>query len=98
VWNLGAGNPQSVNRLIELLGGSVVHIPKRPGEPDCTFADIGKIQRDLGWRQKVSFEEGVGRILADIERWRDAPLWDSASIAEATAGWFRVLSPQEGRS
>ncbi len=44
------GNPQSVNRLVELLGGEVVHIPKRPGEPDCTHADIGKITRDLGWR------------------------------------------------
>ena len=92
-WNLGAGNPQSVNRLIELLGGPVVHIPKRPGEPDCTWADIGKIQRDLGWKPKVSFEEGVGRILAEIDYWRDAPLWDPDSIARATAGWFRTLSP-----
>ena len=86
VWNLGAGNPQSVNRLVELLGGPVVHIPKRPGEPDCTWADIGKITRDLGWRPKVNFEEGVGRIVAQIDYWRDAPLWDSDSIAEATSG------------
>ena len=92
-WNLGAGNPQSVNRLVELLGGPVVYIPKRPGEPDCTWADIGKIQRDLGWKPKVSFEEGVGRILAEIDYWRDAPLWDPDSIARATAGWFRTLSP-----
>src|SRR6187399_1580058 len=42
VYNLGAGNPQSVNRLIELLGGEKIHIPKRPGEPDCTWADISK--------------------------------------------------------
>ena len=34
IWNLGAGNPQSVNRLVELLGGEVVYIPKRPGEPE----------------------------------------------------------------
>ena len=59
VWNVGAGNPQSVNRLVELLGGPVVHIPKRPGEPDCTFADISKITRELGWKPQVSFEEGV---------------------------------------
>ncbi len=95
VWNVGAGDPQSVNRLVELLGGPVVHIPKRPGEPDCTFADIGKITRDLGWAQKVPFEAGVARIVADIDYWRDAPLWDPDSIAKATAGWFRALSPKE---
>jgi UDP-glucose 4-epimerase len=94
VWNLGAGNPQSVNRLIELLGGPVVHLPKRPGEPDCTFADIGKIRRELGWAPKVSFEEGVRRIVAEIDYWRDAPLWDADSIAKATAGWFKALSPE----
>jgi UDP-glucose 4-epimerase len=92
VWNLGAGNPQPVNRLVELLAGPVVYVPKRPGEPDCTWADIAKIQLDLSWAQKVSFEEGVGRILADIEYWRDAPLWDPESIAQATAGWFKALS------
>jgi UDP-glucose 4-epimerase len=91
-WNLGAGNPQPVNRLVELLDGPVVHIPKRPGEPDCTFADISKIKRDLGWSQKVSFEEGVRRVLANIDYWRDAPLWDPDSIAKATAGWFKALA------
>jgi UDP-glucose 4-epimerase len=97
VWNVGAGNPQPVNRLVELLGGPVVHIPKRPGEPDCTFADISKITRDLGWKPKVSFEEGVARIVAEIDYWRDAPLWDPASIEQATAGWFRALAA-EGQS
>lgn len=94
VWNLGAGDPQPVNRLVELLGGPVVYIPKRPGEPDCTWADISKIKRDLGWSQKVSFEEGVGRILAQIDYWREAPLWDPESIAKATAGWFQAMSPE----
>src|SRR5262249_4850191 len=28
VYNLGANNPQSVNRLVELLGGACVHLPK----------------------------------------------------------------------
>src|SRR3989442_8805743 len=66
-WNVGAGNPQSVNRLVELLGGEVVHLPERPGEPDCTWADIGKITRELGWKPVVSFEEGVARVLAEID-------------------------------
>ncbi len=92
VYNLGAGNPQSVNRLVELLGGPVLHIPKRPGEPDATWADIGKIKAQLGWAQQVSFEEGVGRVLASIDYWRDAPLWDPESIANATKTWFSALS------
>ena len=61
-----------------------MHIPKRPGEPDCTWADIAKITRDLGWKPVVPFEDGVRRMLADIELWRDAPLWDPQSIADAT--------------
>ncbi len=92
MWNVGAGAPQPVNRLVELLGGAVVHLPKRPGEPDCTHADISRIRRDLGWRPRVSFDEGVRRIVAEIDYWRDAPLWDAESIAKATAGWFEALS------
>jgi len=91
VWNLGAGKPQSVNRLVELLGGDKIFVPKRPGEPDCTFADIVRITTELGWQPSVSFEEGVGRILADIDYWREAPLWDPASIAKATETWFKFL-------
>ena len=92
VFNLGAGNPQSVNRLVELLGGEVTYIPKRPGEPDCTWADITKITTQLGWKPEVSFEDGVRRIVQQIDYWRDAPLWDPNSIAQATKTWFQMLS------
>jgi UDP-glucose 4-epimerase len=92
IWNLGAGNPQSVNRLVELLGGPVVHIPKRPGEPDCTWADTGRIECELGWKPAVPFELGVRRMTEDIEHWRDAPLWDPQSIADASRTWFQYLA------
>ena len=95
IYNLGAGNPQPINRLVELLGGEVVYIPKRPEEPDCTWADTSKITRDLGWQPKVSFEEGVDRMVAEIETWRDAPLWDPESIVAATKTWFQYLSPEK---
>jgi len=93
IFNLGAGNPQSVNKLIELLGGEVTYVPKRPGEPDCTWADISKISSLLDWSPRVSFEEGVNRMLVDLENWKDAPLWDPESIKQATKTWFEFMGP-----
>jgi UDP-glucose 4-epimerase len=91
VFNVGSDNTYSVNRLVSLLGGDVVYVPQRPGEPDCTFADISKIKRMLGWRPRVSFEEGVRIMLENIELWREAPVWEKSSIAEATRDWFTYL-------
>lgn len=91
-YNVGGGNPQSVNRLVELLGGDVVYVPKRPGEPDCTWADISKIRSQLEWEPQVSFEEGVATMLRNIDYWRNAPVWDPASIQDATKTWFAMLS------
>jgi UDP-glucose 4-epimerase len=98
VFNLGAGQPQSINRLVELLGGEVVRVPKRPGEPDCTWADVRKIQASLGWKPEVSFEEGVARMVADIEQWKTAPLWTPESIEAATKTWFQYLTARPGQA
>jgi len=92
-FNVGSDKTYSVNRLVELLGGPVTHIPKRPGEPDCTFADISKIRRLLDWQPKVSFEDGVAQMLKHIEYWRAAPVWTPQSIASATDAWFKHLTP-----
>jgi len=92
--NVGSGDHYSVNRLVELLGGDVVHIPRRPGEPDCTFADIGQIRRLLGWQAQVPLERGVQTLLNNIDAWREAPVWDQASIDRATATWFHHLKEE----
>lgn len=91
VMNVGSGNTYSVNRLVELLGGEITYIPKRPGEPDCTFADTTKIRSLLTWRPQVSFEEGVKQMLENIEYWRKAPVWNPTSISHATKDWFTYL-------
>lgn len=89
--NVGSGNHYSVNRLVELLGGPVTYIPKRPGEPDCTFADTQKIKKLLGWSPATRFEDGVQNMLDSIQNWKDAPVWDTGSIEQATKSWFRHL-------
>ena len=91
IYNVGSGGTYSVNSLIDLLGGERIHIPKRPGEPDCTFADITRISEELGWRPKVNFADGVREMLRHIDDWRDAPVWTEGKIREATRDWFRYL-------
>jgi len=91
IYNVGSGQTVAVNRLVELLVGDVIHIPKRPGEPDCTFADITKIRRELKWEPKVNIENGVAEVLVNIDYWRSAPVWTPESIATATQDWFKYL-------
>ncbi len=91
IFNVGSGGTYSINYLAELLGSDLAYIPKRPGEPDCTFADIRKISQMLGWKPRVSFEDGVRFMLQNIDQWREAPVWDEKSINEATQDWFAYL-------
>ncbi len=91
IMNVGSGHTYAVNRLVELLGGEKTFIPRRPGEPDCTFADTSKIRARVGWQPSVPLEQGVSRMLEVIDDWRDAPLWNQSTIAEATADWFKHL-------
>jgi len=92
IFNVGSGNTYSVNLLVKLLGGEIIYIPKRPGEPDSTFADITKIKSKLGWQPKISFEKGVAEMIRNIDYWREAPVWEADSIKKATEGWFKYLS------
>jgi UDP-glucose 4-epimerase len=95
-YNVGSDNPVSVNRLVELLKArDTVHVPERPGEPDCTFADTRRIKSELGWSAGVPIERGVENMLEEIEYWRDAPVWTPESIATATADWFRYLGNRQ---
>lgn len=92
IYNVGSGASISINNLVDLLGGDRVYIPKRPGEPDCTFADIKKISTELGWRPQVEIQNGVANIIENIEYWRDAPVWTPSSISMATEDWFKFLT------
>lgn len=96
-FNLGCNNPQTINKLVDLLGGEKVYVPRRPGEPDSTWADTTKITKLLGWKPRVSFEEGVQRMTQEIHHWSNAPLWDPASIEQATKTWFQYLGKESAK-
>ncbi|MEK7087323.1 MAG: GDP-mannose 4,6-dehydratase [Patescibacteria group bacterium] len=91
VFNVGTGNPQTILRLTELLKGEITYLPKRPGEPDITCADISKIYQMLNWQPQVSFETGVQIMLDNINYWRDAPVWTPETIKKITRNWFEYL-------
>lgn len=92
VYNVGSGGHYSVNHLVALLGAKdIVHVPKRPAEPDCTWADIGSIRGELGWSPRMRFEQGVKVMLENIDNWDDAPVWTPQTIADATRDWFKFL-------
>lgn len=92
VFNVGSGDPQNINTLVSLLGGEKIFIPKRPGEPDCTWADISKIERVLGWHPRVSLKEGITMVMENIDYWKDAPVWTPEKIEAATKEWFKYVS------
>ena len=91
VYNLGAGKPKTIKSLVKLLKGRTIKIPKRPGEPDCTWANINKIKKDLNWEPKISFEDGVRDMLKHIKDWDKAPLWNPKNIKKATKDWFAYM-------
>jgi UDP-glucose 4-epimerase len=91
VFNVGSGGTYSVNHLAALIGGETVHIPKRPGEPDSTFADISKIKYHLGWHPKVEFQNGVQYLISKVDEWRQAPVWTPELIEKETKLWFKFL-------
>jgi UDP-glucose 4-epimerase len=91
IYNLGSGNPRKIIDIVKILGGEISFLKERPGEPNSTWANISKIQNELGWEPTVTLEQGISKMLEDIGYWKDAPLWESESIALATKAWFEFL-------
>lgn len=91
ILNVGSGKPETVNALANLIGGRKVFIPRRPGEPNITHADISKTKKILKWKPKTSLKKGIGIVLKNIDYWKNAPLWTPKKISIATKDWFKYL-------
>ena len=92
IYNLASGKETSVNYIAKIIGGETIKIPKRPGEPDRSLADISKIKREINWEPKIKIEDGVKMMLKIIDNWKEAPVWTPEKITEATKPWFRYLN------
>lgn len=96
IYNIGSDGCYSVNYLAKLLGAKeTTYLPKRPGEPNQTFANVDKFSKAFDWKPEVSFEDGVKIMKELIPEFKDAPLWTTQKITEATKVWFEQL---EGKS
>ena len=91
IFNIGSGKPVSVNQIVELLQCETVHIPKRPGEPFCTHADVSKARSLLRWQPNISIDDGIKLLLANIDYWQEAIVWTPKSIEVETKEWFKYL-------
>ncbi len=91
IFNIGSGKTYSINYLAKLIGGPKTFIPKRPGEPDSTHANIFKATKLLNWKPEIKLNQGIAIILENISNWKNAPLWNKNSIRIATKEWFKYL-------
>jgi len=98
IFNVGSGETVSVNKIAKELGGKKKRIPKRPGEPDVTFADISKIKRKTGWKPKISIKEGIKVMLSNLDDWKSAPVWTPKKISKETKKWFFYLGSKKNKN
>ncbi len=92
IYNLGTGKPTSVNKIAKLIGGKKINIPRRPGEPNITQANINKIKKHLRWKPKVSISNGTASMIKNINFWKKGKLWTKSTIMKETKEWFKILS------
>jgi dTDP-glucose 4,6-dehydratase len=89
VYNVSTGTSQSnldvVRTILKHLGKAeslVQFVQDRPGHDRRYAVDSSKIQRELGWSPKVSFEEGIRRTI----EWYQV---NSAWLDHALSGEYR---------
>ncbi|HEY5904073.1 MAG TPA: GDP-mannose 4,6-dehydratase [Anaerolineales bacterium] len=80
VYNMGggAGNVLAVwtefGPILERLLGRPIPVARgdwRPGDQRVFYADTRKAERELGWKPKISLEEGIERLFRWVERNKD---------------------------
>ncbi len=75
LFNLGHGSPSALMEFIETLEKCLNKkaekdfLPMQKGDVPMTYADISKAERMLGFKPKVSLEEGVEKFVNWYKEW-----------------------------
>lgn len=85
VINLGSGESWALSQIAPLVirkmnkpDTPIMYVGDRPGQVFRHTADAGKAQRLLGWRPRISFDEGLDRTIGWYEAnrsWWEKQLW-----------------------
>jgi len=96
VYNVGSGRPTSVRQVAEMLSelldfGEPPEVlgTYRAGDIRHCVADISRIQRELGYRPRVAFAEGLRELLAWLRTQSPEDTLEAASRELAARGLSR---------
>ncbi|WP_319475425.1 dTDP-glucose 4,6-dehydratase [Marispirochaeta aestuarii] len=99
-YNVGGENEWEnitlLNRLIEIVAEksgndpetirkTITYVKDRPGHDRRYAIDCEKIKRDLGWKQSVSFEEGLSRT---VDWYLNNPKWTESIRSGEYQDWI----------
>ena len=57
IYNLGADKPIKIKKLVKIISSKYIKLPRRPGEPFVTWANINKIKKHTKWKPEIKFED-----------------------------------------
>ncbi|MCK7544157.1 NAD-dependent epimerase [Marinobacter bryozoorum] len=69
LYNIGSNNPAELSRFIEIIEEKTGkkaeknYLPMQPGDVPATYADVGSLIADVGYKPETSLEEGLGRFV-----------------------------------
>lgn len=96
-YNIGTGEERSVEEVADAVLAALGrdaslkrYVPDRPGHDRRYLLDHGKIQRELGWRPTIQFEDGLAATVSWYAEHR--PWWARKKLTDAASaidefGW-----------
>jgi dTDP-glucose 4,6-dehydratase len=100
-YNIGGAserhNIEVVRLVVKQMGlgeDAIEYVPDRPGHDFRYALDNVKIERELGWRPEISFEDGLSRT---VDWYREHPEWwrplKARLLRESSGFWTGPTSP-----